>query len=184
VVKWSEFLATEWRCIVFPVKYEVMLYSICYVEESRPPLWSSGQNSWLHNGNIFWFLCCTNWICVCYVEEIRPPLWSNGQSAWVQLQKSGLYSRRYHIFWEIVVLKRCPFSPVSITEELLGRKSSGSGLGIREYGCREPSSWQRGTLSPQKLALTSSTTDGRSVGIVRLRTKSMQLVNILIFPTR
>jgi hypothetical protein len=31
---------------VFPVRYELNLY-ICYVEESRPPLWSSGQGSWL-----------------------------------------------------------------------------------------------------------------------------------------
>jgi hypothetical protein len=31
--------------------------------------------------------------------------------------------------------------------------------------------WPRDTLYPQKLALTSSTTGGRSVGIVRLRTK-------------
>jgi hypothetical protein len=30
---------------VFPVRYELNL--LCYVEESRPPLWSSGQISWL-----------------------------------------------------------------------------------------------------------------------------------------
>jgi hypothetical protein len=29
---------------VFPVRYEL---NSCYVEESRPPLWSSGQSSWL-----------------------------------------------------------------------------------------------------------------------------------------
>jgi hypothetical protein len=33
---------------VFPVRYDLNLYIyICYVEESRPPLWSSGQSSWL-----------------------------------------------------------------------------------------------------------------------------------------
>jgi hypothetical protein len=31
---------------VIPVRYELNLY-ICYVEESRPPLWSRGQSSWL-----------------------------------------------------------------------------------------------------------------------------------------
>jgi hypothetical protein len=36
----------ERKCIVFPVKYELNLY-ICYLEESRPPLWSNGQSSWL-----------------------------------------------------------------------------------------------------------------------------------------
>jgi len=33
-------------------------------------------------------------------------------------------------------------------------------------------------LYPQKLALTSPTGGGRSVGIVRVRTKAMELVNI------
>jgi hypothetical protein len=40
---------------------------------------------------------------------------------------------------------------VSTTEELLGRKSSGSGLGNREYGRRDPSRWPRGTLYQQKV---------------------------------
>jgi hypothetical protein len=55
------------------------------------------------------------------------------------------------------------------------RKSSGSGLENREYGRRDPSRWQRGTLYPQKLAITSSTSGGRSVGTVRSRTKATEL---------
>jgi hypothetical protein len=43
-------------------------------------------------------------------------------------------SRRYQIFWEVVSLERGPLSLVSTTGELLGRKSSGSGLEIRKYG--------------------------------------------------
>jgi hypothetical protein len=42
-----------------------------------------------------------------------------------------------------------------------------SGLESREYGRVDPSRWPRGTLYPQKLALTSTTSDSRSVGIVR-----------------
>jgi hypothetical protein len=52
-------------------------------------------------------------------------------------------------------------------------KSSGSCLENREYGRRDPSRWQRGSLYPQKLALTSPTSGGRSVGIVRSRTQTM-----------
>jgi hypothetical protein len=37
------------------------------------------------------------------------------------------------------------------TQELLGRKSSGSDLEIREYGRRGPSRWQRDTLYQQKV---------------------------------
>jgi hypothetical protein len=38
------------------------------------PLWSSGQSSWLHNGDVLCFLWGTNWIYICYAEESRPPL--------------------------------------------------------------------------------------------------------------
>jgi hypothetical protein len=51
-----------------------------------------------------------------------------------------------------------------------------SGLGNREYGRRDPSRWQRGTLYPQKLALTSPTSGGRSVGIILSWTQTMELV--------
>jgi hypothetical protein len=70
-----------------------------------------------------------------------------------------------------VGLKRDPLSLVSTIEELLGRKTSGSGLEIREYGRRDPSRRPLGTLYPQKSALTSPTNGGRSVGIVRSRTQ-------------
>jgi hypothetical protein len=36
------------------------------------------------------------------------------------------------------------------------------------------SRWPRGTLYPQKLALTSPTSGGRSAGIVRLRTEATE----------
>jgi hypothetical protein len=73
-----------------------------------------------------------------------PPLWSSGQSSWLQIQKSEFGSRRYQIFWEVVGLERGPLSLVSTIEELLWRKSSGSGLEIRKYGRRDPSRWPRG----------------------------------------
>jgi hypothetical protein len=93
-----------------------------------PPLWSSGQSSWLHNGEVMCFLWGTNWIYICYVEESRPPLWSSGQSSWLQILRPGFDSRRYQIFWDVVGLERGPLSLVSTTEELLERKSSGPGL--------------------------------------------------------
>jgi hypothetical protein len=83
-------------------------------------------------------------------------------------------SRRYQIFWEIVGLERSPLSLVSITEELLGRNSSGSGLENRKYGRGDPLRWPRDTLYPQKLALTSASSGDRSVGIVLLRTKATE----------
>jgi hypothetical protein len=47
---------------------------------------------------------------------------------------TGFDSRLYQNFWEVVGLERGPLSLVSTTVELLGRKSSGSGVESREYG--------------------------------------------------
>jgi hypothetical protein len=99
----------------------------------RPPPWSSGQSSWLQNGD-YCVSCEVRTEFICYAEESRPPLWSSGQSSWLQIQRSGLDFRRYQIFSEVVGLERGPLSLVSTIEELLERKSSGSGLESREYG--------------------------------------------------
>jgi hypothetical protein len=74
-----------------------------------------------------------------------------------------------------VGLERGPPSLVSTTEELLERKSRDSGLGNRDYG-------RRGSVAPttrhlsirKNVALTSPTSDGRSVGIVRSRTQATE----------
>jgi hypothetical protein len=65
-----------------------------------------------------------------------------------------------------VGLERGPLSVVSTIEKLLGRKNSGSRIESREYGRCDLSRWPRGTLYQQKLALTSPTGGGHSVGIV------------------
>jgi hypothetical protein len=76
-----------------------------------------------------------------------------------------------------VSLERGPFSLVSTTEELLARKISGCGLENRGYGSRDPLRRPRGSLCAEKVALTSPTSDGRSVCIVRSRTQATGLVN-------
>jgi hypothetical protein len=50
----------------------------------------------------------------------------------------------------------------------------------REYGRRDPSRWPRGTLCPQELVLTSPTSCGSSVGIVRSRTQATEFSFIYI----
>jgi hypothetical protein len=63
-------------------------------------------------------------------------MWSSGRSSLLQILRSGFDSRRYQIFYEIVGLERDPPSLASTTEELLERKSSGSGLENGDYGRR------------------------------------------------
>jgi hypothetical protein len=63
-------------------------------------------------------------------RKLIPPLCSSCQTSWLQIQRSGFDSWRYQIFREVVGLERGLLSLVSTIEELLGRKSSVSGLEI------------------------------------------------------
>jgi hypothetical protein len=84
-----------------------------------------------------------------------------------------------------VGLKGGPLSLVSTIEELLGRKSSGSGLENREYGHRDPSHWPHGTLYPQKSSLTSPTSGGGlSIGIFRSLTQTTEFFMFQILKVR
>jgi hypothetical protein len=94
-----------------------------------------------------------------------PPLWPSGQSFCLQIQWSGFNSRRYQIFW-VVGLER----------SALERKNSGSSLENPDYGRLDPSHSPRGATYPQTLVLTSLTSGGRSVGIVRSRTQATEFI--------
>jgi hypothetical protein len=89
-------------------------------------------------------------------------------------------SRRYQIFWEVVSLEQGPLSLVRITEELLRRNSSCSGLENREYGRGDPLRWPRDTLYQLKLVLNSPTRAGLAISIVRLRTKATEFVCLFV----
>jgi hypothetical protein len=93
---------------------------------------------------------------------------------------STIYKANLH-YWMLVCYswERGRLIRVNKIEELLGRKRSGSGLEIREYGREDPLRWPRYTLDPQRLALTSPTSGCRSVGIVRLRTKAIEILSLM-----
>jgi hypothetical protein len=74
-----------------------------------------------------------------------------------------------------VGLLRGPLRLVSTIEEILGRNSSDSCLENRDYG-RVHRADHPTPFYLQKLALTSTTSGGRSVGIVRSRTKTTELL--------
>jgi hypothetical protein len=82
---------------------------------------------------------------------------------------------------KVVGLERGPLSLVSTTEELLGRNSSSSSLEIREYGDRDSSTLSMWHPLRKTLALTSPTSGGRSVGIVRLRTLTTEFFLFYMF---
>jgi hypothetical protein len=61
--------------------------------------------------------------------DVWLPLWFSGQSSWLQIQMFRVRS-----FWEVVDLERGQLILVTTIDELLERKSSGSGLENRKYG--------------------------------------------------
>jgi hypothetical protein len=118
--------------------------------------------------------------------RVRPPMWSTGQSSWLQIRRPGFDLRHYQIFWK--KKKNSSGSGTGSTQPreynwgATWQKSSGSCLENREYGRKDPSRWPRGTLYPHKLTITSPTSSGRSVGIVRSQTQTTEFS--LVFFTR
>jgi hypothetical protein len=94
----------------------------------------------------------------------------------------GFDPRRYHIFWVVVGLERGLLSLVRSIEELLEQKSSGSRSRKQRLTAVGTRCADRVTpLYPQKLALTSPTGGGHSVGIVRSWTKDTEFSLVYVF---
>jgi hypothetical protein len=55
------------------------------------------------------------------------------------------------LFWNLSYVWRGALSPVSTTEELLGRNSTCSGLENRQYGRRSPQRWPRDNIKSTKV---------------------------------
>jgi hypothetical protein len=76
-----------------------------------------------------------------------------------------------------VGLEQGPLSLMGTTEELHERKSSGSDLENRDYDRRGSGVLTtRHTSIRKKLALTSTTSGGRSVGLVHSRNQAMDFI--------
>jgi hypothetical protein len=114
-------------------------------------------------------------VCICV---FWPPSWSSGQSSWLQIQRFGFDSRCYRIFWEVVGLERGPLS-CEYNWGGIWKKMYRLRFRRREYGRRDPSRWPCGTFCPQKLALTSLTSGGRLVGIVRSRIQATEFLSLI-----
>jgi hypothetical protein len=88
--------------------YSVVMQSFCW--RSRFNIYKLDQNDVLQHPclNIVHIILL---IVLAYWSTERPSLWSRGQSSWLQIQRSGLDSRRQQIFWEVVGLERGPSAP-------------------------------------------------------------------------
>ena len=108
--------------------------------------------------------------------SIQWPLWSSGQSFWLQIQRSRVRSPVLPDFLSSSGSGTGSAQPREVKlRSYLNKKSSGSrfrkqrltAVGTRCANHVTP-------LYPQKLALTSPTGGGRSVGMVRSRTKATE----------
>jgi hypothetical protein len=100
-----------------------------------------------------------------------PPLWSSGQSSWLQIQSSWVRFPALPDFLRSSGSVTGSTQPREDNWEATWKESTGSGLQKPKINGRGDSlRWPRDTLYPLKLALTSPTSGGRSVGIVRRRT--------------
>jgi hypothetical protein len=75
-------------------------------------------------GKVTWQI--SNLICNTLIS-VWPPLWSSGQSSGYRSRGPGFDSPLCQILWEVVRLVPGPLNLVSITEDQLEWKSSGSG---------------------------------------------------------
>jgi hypothetical protein len=103
--------------------------------------------------NLLFYTCCS--------------LYSSGQSSWLQIQRFGFDARRYQIFLRSsgsgtgsTQPREDNWGAITRKYRLRSRKSKLTTVG-------DSLSWPRDTLCLLKLALTSPTSGGRSVGIVR-----------------
>jgi hypothetical protein len=118
------------------------------------------------------YFLTVNFFCKCHIF----------QSSWLLIRRPGFDSRHYQKK-KVVGPGTGSTQPRENNWVATWWKSSGSCLENREYGRRDPSRWLRGTLYPQKFAITSPTDGGRSVGVIRSRTQTMEfsLVSHIFF---
>jgi hypothetical protein len=157
VVLWSEFLVTDLEVRVrFPALPDFQRSSGSETGSTQPREYSRRVNGVICVAEKQCFQWGTNWIFKYYLErfDLLCGLVATDPEVWVWFLALPDFLRS-------AGSGTGSTQPRGYKEELLGRKSSGSGLGNREYGRRDPSRWTRGILYPQKLALTSPTSGNR-----------------------
>ena len=118
-------------------------------------------------------------ILIVFIYTLWPPLWSSGQSFWLQIQWSRVRSPALPDFLSSSGSWTGSTQPREPREVNWGatwlKKSSGSRSRKQRWTAVGTRCADHVTpLYPQKLALTSPTGVGRSVGIVCVRTKATE----------
>ena len=132
----------------------------------------------------FWTLPCTTLVKSTYsllYNLFWPPLWSSGQSFWLQIQRSRVRFPALPDFLSSSGSRTGSTQPREVNWGATWIKSSGSGPengDYRPWGSVALTTWHP---SIRKSWETSPTGGGRSVGIVRSRTRATEFYYYFFF---
>jgi hypothetical protein len=122
-----------------------------------------------------------SWTIKMDLKQFGPPLWSSGQSSWLQIQRSRV---RFLAPPDFLRSSGSGTGSTQLRQDNWGatwKDNSGSGLKTEINGRGDSLRWPLDTLYPLKLVLTSPTSGGRSLGIVRWRIEAPKFVCCFLF---
>jgi hypothetical protein len=146
------------------------------ITHSRTVFQSPCDNNWPLNG--LWWAVMWVGLYTCRWNIIKNVLFTLAETILQKIIFYSLYAIKFYFYITCLLNIFLNIDPIQLSSwDANSCSCTKIILSIIWYGRRDPSRWPRGTHYPQKVALTSPTSGGHSVGIVRSWTKATELVS-------